>query len=146
MWSLEVGNVLKIFALRSTLCRGSLLRIFTFTNFLQRPVLWNNYINFFLKKWAKPGLFLFISFFSHDKYSTNLTINDKSIDGVLGTRTRGGRMVGADESTELWRHPNYMNVDHTREHICPSESNCLVTRLGKHILLRITMLWYTAIV
>ena len=28
-----------------------------------------------------------------------------SIDGVLGTRTQGGRMVGADESTELWRHP-----------------------------------------
>ena len=26
-------------------------------------------------------------------------------EGVLGTRTRGGRMVGADESTELWRHP-----------------------------------------
>ena len=24
---------------------------------------------------------------------------------MLGTRTRGGRMVGADESTELWRHP-----------------------------------------
>ena len=41
------------------------------------------------------------SFFSHDKYSTN----DKSIDGVLGTQTRGGRMVGADESVELWRHP-----------------------------------------
>ena len=38
---------------------------------------------------------------SKDKYSTNLTINDKSIDGVLG----GGRMEGADESTELWRHP-----------------------------------------
>ena len=45
------------------------------------------------------------SFFSHDKHSTNLTINDKSIDGVLGTRTPGGRMVGADESTQLWRHP-----------------------------------------
>ena len=29
---------------------------------------------------------------------------EKSIDGVLGTQTRGGRMVGADESTELWRH------------------------------------------
>ena len=41
------------------------------------------------------------SFFSLDKYSTN----DKSIDGVLGTQTRGGRMVGADESVELWRHP-----------------------------------------
>ena len=27
-------------------------------------------------------------------------------DGVLGTRTRGSRMEGADESTELWqRHP-----------------------------------------
>ena len=26
----------------------------------------------------------------------------KSIDGVLGIRTRGRRMVGADETTELW--------------------------------------------
>ena len=49
---------------------------------------------------------LFCSF-SHcmDKYSTNLTNNDKSIDGMLGSRTRGGRMEGADESTELWWHP-----------------------------------------
>ena len=54
-----------------------------------------NFTAIFFKKWAKPGLFLFILFFSHDKYSTNLTINDKSIDGVLGTRTRGSRMVGA---------------------------------------------------
>ena len=67
-------------------------------------------------KWAKPGLFLFISFFSHDKYSTNLTINDKSIDGVLGTRTLGGRMLGADESTELWRHPKclFLKMGHSR--------------------------------
>ena len=50
--------------------------------------------------------FLFVSFrFSHGKYSTNLTINYKSVDGMPGTRTRGSRMVGADESTELWRHP-----------------------------------------
>ena len=28
-----------------------------------------------------------------------------SVDGKLGTQTQGGRMVGADESTELWRHP-----------------------------------------
>ena len=34
------------------------------------------------------------------------TRHDKSIDGMLGTQTWGGRMVGADESTELWRHPN----------------------------------------
>ena len=52
---------------------------------------------------ARP-LFVYFLFFSNDKYSTN-TINEKSIDGVLGTQTRGGRMVGADESTELWRHP-----------------------------------------
>ena len=68
------------------------------------PVFCTNFI-LFLKNGPNPASFLFILFFSHDKYSTNLTINDKSIDGVLGTRTRGGRMVGADESTELWRHP-----------------------------------------
>ena len=44
-------------------------------------------------------------FFSQDKYSTNLTINDESGDGVLGAQTWGGRMVGADKSTELWWHP-----------------------------------------
>ena len=52
------------------------------------------------------NLFIFI-LFSHrmDKYGTNLTIIDKSIDGVLGSRTQVGRMEGTDESTELWRHP-----------------------------------------
>ena len=30
---------------------------------------------------------------------------EKSIDGVLGIRTRGRKMVGADETTELWRPP-----------------------------------------
>ena len=39
------------------------------------------------KKWAKPGSFCLFSFFSHEKYSSN-TINEKSVDGVLGTRTR----------------------------------------------------------
>ena len=45
-------------------------------------------------------------FFSQceDKYSTNLTTNDKSADGVFGTRTWGSRMEGADESAELWRY------------------------------------------
>ena len=32
---------------------------------------------------------------------------EKSVDGVLGTRTRGRRMVGTDETTELWLPPNY---------------------------------------
>ena len=30
---------------------------------------------------------------------------EKSIDGMLGIRTRGCRMEGADETTELWRPP-----------------------------------------
>ena len=30
---------------------------------------------------------------------------EKSEDGVLGIRTRGRMMVGADETTELWRPP-----------------------------------------
>ena len=50
-----------------------------------------------------PASFCLFLFFLHDKYSTN-TINDKSVDGVLGTQTQGDRMVGTDESTELW-HP-----------------------------------------
>ena len=35
--------------------------------------------------------------------------NDKGVDGVLGTQTLVGRMVGADESTELWGQPSYYN-------------------------------------
>ena len=36
---------------------------------------------------------------------------EKSIDGVLGIRSWGRRMVGKDETTELWRHPpkKYLN-------------------------------------
>ena len=45
-------------------------------------------------------LFCLFSFFSHGKYSTN-AINDKNVDGGLGTRTQGGRIVGAVESTVL---------------------------------------------
>ena len=56
-------------------------------------------------KWANPGLFLFIFVFSTPH---NLII-DESIDGVLGTRTQGGRMEDADESMELWRHPDLTN-------------------------------------
>ena len=60
---------------------------------------------FFIKTGSNPASFyLFSFFFSHcnDKCSTNLTINDKS---MLGSRTPGDRMESADESTELWRHP-----------------------------------------
>ena len=33
----------------------------------------------------------------------NLTVKGKSVDGMLGIRTRDFKMVGAAESTELWR-------------------------------------------
>ena len=54
----------------------------------------------FLKNGPNQASFCLFLFFSHGKYSKN-TLNVKSINGVLGTRTRGGRMVGADECTEL---------------------------------------------
>ena len=59
-------------------------------------------IFFFFKKWANPGLFLFYFCSFLVPISTQI---EKSIDGVLGIRTRGRRMVGADETTELWRPP-----------------------------------------
>ena len=56
----------------------------------------------FFLKWANPGLF-FVYFHS---FLITISIQiEKSIDGVLGIRTRGCRMVGADETTELWRPP-----------------------------------------
>ena len=59
-------------------------------------------ILFFKKKWANPGLFLFIFVLFSLQFQYKLK---KSIDGVLGIRTQGRRMVGADETTELWRPP-----------------------------------------
>ena len=55
-----------------------------------------------------PASFCLFLIFSQDNYSTNLTINDKSIDGVFGTQTWDGRMVGAEESAELWRHQCFL--------------------------------------
>ena len=60
-------------------------------------------VQFFLKKMGQSRpLYVYFRLFH---------IIDESIDGVLGTWTRGSRMEGADESTELWRHPerNYCN-------------------------------------
>ena len=59
----------------------------------------------FLTNGPNPASFCLFLFCSHDKHSTNLTINYINIYGVLGTRTLGSRMVGADESTVLWRPP-----------------------------------------
>ena len=35
---------------------------------------------------------------------------EKSVDGVLGIRTQGCRMVGTVESMELWRLPRFINL------------------------------------
>ena len=60
-------------------------------------------------KWAKHGLFLFIfvlftiQWLIYHKFDYK---RNKSLDGLLGIQTWGGRMVGADGSTELWQHPS----------------------------------------
>ena len=61
---------------------------------------------------TRPLFVYFCSFLTlQGQYSTNLTIHDK--DSVLGSRTQGGRVEGADGSTELWQHPSFTS-DHCR--------------------------------
>ena len=57
----------------------------------------------FLKNGQYRPLFVYFRHF-HDTIS--ITQIEKSVDGVLGIRTRGRRMVGTDETTELWRPSN----------------------------------------
>ena len=54
---------------------------------------------FFLKMGQSRPLFRLLSPFSHHNSITN------SVDGVLGIQIQGHRMVGADETMELWRPP-----------------------------------------
>ena len=75
--------------------------------------------------------FLFYFRFLHDKYNTN-TINDKSVDGVLGTQTCGGRMVGAEKSTELWLHPRLLLGSPMFIDPHPHPTACLVLGLLAH--------------
>ena len=56
-----------------------------------------------------------------------MTINGTSVDGVLGIRNWGGRMEGADEPTELWRHPYHRDssfklISESRRWIVPDEN------------------------
>ena len=63
--------------------------------------------NIFLKKLGQSRpLFVYC-------HSFLITISiqiEKSIDGVLGIQTWSRRMVGADETTELWRPPKNVIV------------------------------------
>ena len=67
--------------------------------------MWTIFVKSYFLKNVPNVLF---SFFSNDKHWTDLTINDESLDGALGIRTRGNRMVGVDESTEQWRRPIFV--------------------------------------
>ena len=58
---------------------------------------------FYLNMGQSRPLFVYFRPF----HITNQLQIDKSIDGVLGIRTWGRRMEGADETTELWRPPTY---------------------------------------
>ena len=58
-------------------------------------------MDFFKMSQTQPLFRLFLSFSQHNnKYSTHLTINAKSVDGVFGIWTQDCSMDGADESTD----------------------------------------------
>ena len=60
----------------------------------------------FFKMGQSLPLFVYFRYFL-DTFS--IIQIEKSVDGVLGIRTRGCRMVGADKTTELWRPPKTFN-------------------------------------
>ena len=60
-----------------------------------------NRIRILKKNLNGPILASFCLFFRSFLITISIQI-EKSIDGVLGIRTRGRRMVGTDETTELW--------------------------------------------
>ena len=53
-----------------------------------------------------PASFCLILFFSFEKHSTNLTINDERVDGVLGTWTQGSRYLLSYGGTPGWHFRN----------------------------------------
>ena len=59
---------------------------------------------------TRPLFVYFRPFFVTMTNTVQQTINGKSIDGVLGIRTRGRSLVDADRSTELWRPPEGLRV------------------------------------
>ena len=58
------------------------------------------FISFFKKMGQSRPLFVYYLYFLD---TISITQIEKSVDGVLGIRTRGRRMAGADKTMELWR-------------------------------------------
>ena len=59
-------------------------------------------------------LFVYFRSFHIPIQMTNIQF-EKSIDGVLGTRSQGGWMEGADKSTELMRHHIFSVFGHLQQ-------------------------------
>ena len=55
----------------------------------------------YFNRWANPGLFFV--YFRPFLITISIIQIEKSVDGVLGIRTRGLRIIGADDITELWQ-------------------------------------------
>ena len=70
---------------------------------------------------SRPLFVYFCHFF------ITILIIEKSIDGVLGIRTWGRRMVGADETTELW---GPLNVGILIRRLIHGASGPTITRVG----------------
>ena len=72
------------------------------------PVEQKNYdkiLSHFYNIWA--NLALFFVYFRPFLIQNSIIPIEKSVDGVLGVRTRGRMIVGVDETTELWRPRNF---------------------------------------
>ena len=65
----------------------------------------SKFVFLFFKMGQSRPVFCLFSFFSCCNFNNT---NWKSIDGVLGIQTWGCRMVGADETTELWWMPKFV--------------------------------------
>ena len=73
---------------------------------------------------SRPLLVYFRSF-----PTTSIKI-EKSVDGVLGIRTRGRRMVGTDKTTELWRPPMLTLSFSHKQPLSPYNTNTLSLSLS----------------
>ena len=89
----NIGKFLKILPFYLRLCHL----------FLARLPRGPNHNICFLKMGQSRPLFVYFSYFLN---TISIIQIEKSVDGVLGIRTRGRRMVGADKTTELWRPPS----------------------------------------
>ena len=66
-------------------------------------------ISFFKIGKTRPLFVIFFPFTISTKTNILQCEYDKSVNYMLGTQTRGSRMVGAEEFTELRRHP-YLTI------------------------------------